>query len=230
MIQASRARTSAARRPKLVSRFPGVVLVAMVAILVTISAGCGSSSSSGSMSAAQAQAVSQEFSTALQSALNTSLSSAARRGPRPSLATILQDTPLDQSGCVGSLSGETCDIPVSYTGNCPGGGTIGITGAFDFTLNSAGDGSDNTTLTITPTNCSVSNVTINGNPNVTASTQLNFTDDAIVFPITLSETGGISYGPNPSGSCTLNVQYTVSSATSCSVSGTVCGQSVSGSC
>jgi hypothetical protein len=71
-------------------------------------------------------------------------------------------------------------------------------------------------------------VTINGNPSVTASTQINFANDAPVFPITLSETGGISFGANPSGSCTLNVQYTVSSQASCTVSGTVWGQAVAG--
>lgn len=230
MMQANRARSNAARRIKFAFRLSIVALIGTAAILIFVSTGCGSSSSSGTMSAAQAQAVSQEFSTALQAALSSSLSSAAQRGDHRSLATIFRDVPFDQSGCVGNVNGESCNIPVAYTGDCPGGGTIGITGALDFTLNSSGDGSDSTTLTITPTNCSVSGETINGNPSVTASTQINFTDDAPTFPITLSETGGITYGPNPSGSCSLNVQYTVSSETSCTVSGTLCGQSVSGSC
>lgn len=230
MMQANRARSNAARRIKFAFRLSIVALIGTAAILIFVSTGCGSSSSSGTMSAAQAQAVSQEFSTALQAALSSSLSSAAQCGDHRSLATIFRDVPFDQSGCVGNVNGESCNIPVAYTGDCPGGGTIGITGALDFTLNSSGDGSDSTTLTITPTNCSVSGETINGNPSVTASTQINFTDDAPTFPITLSETGGITYGPNPSGSCSLNVQYTVSSETSCTVSGTLCGQSVSGSC
>jgi hypothetical protein len=51
-----------------------------------------------------------------------------------------------------------------------------------------------------------------------------------VFPLTLSEAGGISYGPHPSGSCQLNVTYTINSLSSCTASGTVCGQSVSGNC
>jgi hypothetical protein len=196
-------------------------------------AGCGSSSSSHNMSAAQAQAVSQEFSTALQAALTASLpaDSFSQREPHPTLGTILKHAHPDQSpGCTASDSGESCNIPVSYSGSCPGGGTIAITGDFDFTLNNSGDGSDNTTLTITPSNCSVSSLTINGNPSVTASTQINFTDDNPAFPITVEETGGISFGPNPSGSCTVNVQYTVSSESTCTVSGTLCGQSVSGSC
>jgi hypothetical protein len=233
MNQKTSAQETSAGIVKLVSL--SSILVA--ACLLVISLGCGSSSSH-TMSAAQAQAVSQEFSTALQSALSTALSSASsvRRDPHPSLAKIFADArpadvhPADSSGCTVSDNGESCNIPVSYSGSCPGGGTIGITGDFDFTLNNSGDGSDSSTLTVTPTNCSVSNETINGNPSVTASIQINFTDDAPTFPITLSETGGITYAPNPSGSCTLNVQYTVSSESSCTVSGTVCGQTVSGSC
>lgn len=223
--QANSARKRSGRNLWLVS----MLSIMVAACLLVISAGCGSSSSH-TMSAAQAQAVSQEFSTALQAALSSSLSSAEQRGAHPSLATTFANAhPQDSSGCTVSDSGESCNIPVSYSGSCPGGGTIGITGDFDFTLNSSGDGSDSTTLTITPTNCSVSNETINGNPSVTASTQISFADDAPTFPITLSETGGITFGPNPSGSCTLNVQYSLTES-SCTVSGTVCGQTVSGSC
>jgi hypothetical protein len=229
MTQTKLAPKTSAHITKLVS----LACIMVAGCLLLISAGCGSSSSSHTLSAAQAQAVSQQFSTALQAALSSAFSSAASR-PRelhPSLAaTFSQAHPDDSSGCTVSDSGESCNIPVSYTGNCPGGGTIGITGDFDFTLNSSGDGSDNTTLTVTPTNCSVSNETVNGNPSVTASTQINFTNDAPAFPITLSETGGITFGPNPSGSCTVNMQYTVTSDSSCTVSGTVCGQTVSGSC
>ena len=201
-------------------------------ILVVLCAGCGGSSSSHTMSAAQAQAVSQEFSTALQAAFSSAIpaDSSVRRGAHPSLSTIFDDAhPEQTTGCTVTGSGQTCNLPVTYSGSCPGGGTIGVSGDFDFTLNSSGDGSDSTTLTITPTNCSVSNLTINGDPSVTVATQINFTDDNPDFPITATETGGISFGPNPSGSCTLNVQYTIS-AQSCTVSGTVCGQTVSGSC
>jgi len=83
---------------------------------------------------------------------------------------------------------------------------------------------------ITPTNCSVDNLTINGNPNVMLATTLNFQKSMIQFPVTLMETGGITFGPNPSGSCSLNVTATVNSLTSCTITGTVCGQSVSGNC
>lgn len=221
---------NAPRVMKLVS----LSLVGVAASLFILSLGCGSgSSTSHSLSAAQAQAVSQEFSTALQSALSQSLgqAEAARQGSVPSLASTLGKVrPQGTSGCTVSGNGESCNIPVNYSGSCPGGGTIAVSGDFSFTLDSSGDGSVISGLTVTPTDCSVSNETINGNPSVTASTQITFTNDAPDFPITLNESGGISFGPNPSGSCTLNVQYTVSSETMCTVAGTICGQTVSGSC
>jgi hypothetical protein len=211
-----------------------------IPLLLLLSASCGSSGSPANqnMSSAQAQAVSQQIVTTLQGALSASLPSGLTATPaaHPSLSTIIREArPAESSSdCTGDITGETCNIPVSYSGACPGGGTMAVAGNFDFTLNNSGDGSDSTTLTITPTNCSVSNLTINGDPDITLATKLNFQDDQVVFPFSLTEGGGISYGPNPSGSCTLNVTLTVastgSSGISCTVTGTICGQSVAGSC
>jgi hypothetical protein len=204
------------------------------AVLLLLSASCGggSSSSPKTISAAQAQAVSQQVVTTLQGALSSALSSvSATSNPHPSLAKVISEVHANlSSDCTTSSTGESCNIPVSYSGTCPGGGAIDVSGNFDFSLNSSGDGSDNSTLAITPINCSVSNLTINGNPDITLATQLSFQNDAPVYPITLTEGGGITYGPNPSGSCSTNVTITVSAPTSCSVSGSVCGQSVAGSC
>jgi len=206
-----------------------------IAWLMALCGGCGSSSSNNNISQAQAQAISHEFVTAVESALSSAASGGAsveRNEPR-NLAAVVSDIHPDQSsGCVSSASGTTCNIPVAYSGACPGGGTIGVSGAFDFTLNNSGDGSDSTTLTITPTNCSVSNLTINGDPNVTVATTINFAASNVQFPVTATESGGISYGPNPSGSCRIDVSLTLASTsqTGCTVTGTVCGQSVSGGC
>jgi hypothetical protein len=206
------------------------ITVALITLFLTLSAGCGSSSHNN-LSAAQAQAVSQEVDVALQTALTSAFSSGAATDTHRSLAAIVGDlTPHQSSGCVTSASGTTCNFPVTYSGPCPGGGTIGISGDFDFTLNNLGNGSDSSTLTITPANCSVSNETINGDPNITVATQVNFTNDAPVYPITLTESGGISFGPNPSGSCTVNTTLTITSATSCTKSGNFCGRTLSGSC
>jgi hypothetical protein len=213
--------------------------IAVITVEIVLSSACGGGGSSQSMSATQAQAVSQEFASAVEAALQTSITTEAQHN-RQGLGAVLSSTisqaikretsPADSSGCVTSVSGTSCNYPVSYSGSCPQGGKIGVTGNFDFTLNNSGDGSDSTSLTITPTNCAVSNLTINGNPNVTFATQITFQDDNLAYPITLSETGGISYGPNPSGSCTVNATLTITSAQSCTVSGTICGQTLSGSC
>jgi len=194
---------------------------------------CGSSRSSDqTISPAQAQAISLQVVTALQGALASAESGfAGLNTVHPNLAILMRDAnPAQSSDCTTNSNGETCNIPISYTGACPGGGTIGVSGNLDFTLNNSGDGTDSTSITVTPTNCSVSNLTINGDPNVTVATQVNIANDQIEFPLTLNEKGAVSYGPNPSGSCSLSVALTISSQSSCTVNGTVCGQPVSGSC
>jgi len=208
----------------------------MVAILVVASMGCGGSSNNN-LSQAQVQAISHELATSVETAVQTAIpaGSEAGRSARPSLANVVKDLePQQLSGCTTSGGTTTCDVQVSYSGPCPDGGTIAVAGNFDFTLNSSGSGSSGESLTVTPTNCGVEyNLTINGNPSVGLSTTITVADDNIVYPLTLVETGGITYGPNPSGSCSLDVTYTVApqgSQISCTVSGTMCGQTLSGSC
>ena len=214
-------------------------LTVVAAMLSILCSGCGGggSSMSSSMSQAQAQAVSAQVSQAITQALGNAVPSSApvTRGSRPSLSTAVRDLRPDTlTGCTSTPTGESCNIPISLTNypcSGPQGGTISVTGDVDGTLNNAGSGSVNAQLAITPANCSVSNLIINGDPSITVAGQVNFTDNETpVFPVTFTETGGISYGPNPSGSCQVNATYTISSSLSCTVSGMVCGQSVSGSC
>jgi hypothetical protein len=215
-------------------------LTVVAALLSTLSLGCGSSSTSpmnNGMSQTQAQAVANQVSQAIAQALGGVFPSRvpATGTARPSLSTAVTDIRPDVSGgCTPTSSGgENCNFPISlsdYPCSGPQGGTISVTGDVDGTLNSAGAGTVNGQLTITPANCSVSNLVVNGDPSISVDGQINFTATAPVFPITLTETGGISYGPNPSGSCQLNATYTINSETSCTIGGTVCGQSVSGSC
>jgi len=215
------------------------VALIVLALLVVLNPSCGGGSSTPqTMTPAQAQAVSQEVLTTVQAAMNSAFTAglSADAQAHPSLAKTVSEHfagrayPEQSNDCTTSSNGESCNIPISYTGDCPQGGTIGVTGDFIFTLDNSGDGSDSSSLTITPTGCEVSSLTINGNPNLTVATQFSFQSEAISYPITFTETGGITYGPKPSGSCTMNVTLTVNSATSCTVSGTACGQSVSGSC
>lgn len=211
--------------------FSAIVVLATLSIL---SLGCGSSSSN-TLSPAQAQAITQQISVALDQALTGAIASNAvsQRPDRPSLATVVSNIHSDLSSpCTVTATGESCNWPVSDSVACSGGGTIAVAGDVAGTLNSNGGGSIQTALTITPASCSVSNSTllINGDPSVSVDSQINFTQSAPAYPITFTETGGISYGPKPSGSCQMNVTSTINSATSCTITGTVCGKSVSGTC
>ncbi len=211
-------------------------LTVVAAMLSILCIGCGSSSSmNNNMSQAQAQAVAVQVSQAIAQALMGIVpSSAPATSARPSLSTAVRDIRPDAlGGCTPTGTGENCNFPISLMDHpCSGsqGGTISVTGDIDGTLNNSGAGSVSSQLTITPTNCSVSNLIVNGDPNISVAGQINFTGTAPTFPIVFTETGGISYGPSPSGSCQLNSTYTISSETSCTISGTVCGQSVSGNC
>jgi hypothetical protein len=192
---------------------------------------CGGSSRT--LSQAQAQAISQEVFTALNSAMVAGLTptGTSTAATRPSLGEIVERARLAQSsGCTVTNSGESCNIPITYQGACPNGGIISVSGDFNYTLDNSGNGSDSSTLTVTPAACAVDNVTFNGNPSVTFATQFNLQNYGLAFPITFSGMGGISYGPNPTGSCSINVKATATSIGSCSVSGSICGRSVSGKC
>ncbi len=210
-------------------------LPVLAAILAILCVGCGGGSSpmNATLSAAQAQAVSQQVVQALTAALGNTFGgtpSVANEAHTSLSAAVGEAHPDTSGGCTVTGTGESCNFPLSYTGPCSGGGTISVSGDVSGTLNSSGDGSIGTQITVTPTNCAVSGTTFNGDPDITIDGQIGFTNSNPSYPITFTEGGGISYGPNPAGSCQVNVTYTINSLSSCTVTGTVCGQSVNGSC
>lgn len=218
-----------------------VYWMAVAAMLSILCVGCGSSSNSinNSMSAAQAQAVSAQVVQALTQALTTTIAPASAAGNpvRTSLSTVAKDLgPNLLAGCTSTSTGENCNWPISlpdYPCIGPGGaqeGTISVTGDIDGSLDNTGGGSVSGQFTIVPANCGISNLIFNGDPSISVAGQINFTAEAPTFPIIFMETGGISYGPNPTGSCQVNATYTINSDLSCTASGTVCGQSINGSC
>jgi hypothetical protein len=206
--------------------------IAVLTSLSLLCITCGGGSSHN-LSQAQAQAISQELFSALNSAMVAGFtpSGTSTAATRPSLGQILERARTAQSsGCTVTNSGESCNIPITFQGPCPKGGTIKVSGDFMYTLDNSGNGSDSSAVTVTPAACAVDDVTFNGNPSVTFATQFNLQNYGLAFPISFSGTGGISYGPNPSGSCSIDVKGTATSISSCSVSGSICGRSVSGSC
>jgi hypothetical protein len=213
--------------------YKSVCAIAALTAIAIFFVACGSSNSDHNLSTTQAQAISQELFAALNSAMVTGLTppGASTAATRPSFGEIVERARLAQSsGCTVTNSGESCNLPITYQGPCPNGGTISVSGDFAYTLDNSGNGSDSSTLTVIPAACAVDNVMFSGNPSVTFATQFNLQNNALAFPISFSGMGGISYGPNPTGSCSINVKATATSVTSCSVSGSICGRSVSGSC
>lgn len=214
-----------------VATIAATIVAAILAIVCGACGGSSYSSGSNTLSAAQAQALSQQVVQAVVAALDSGLGIILPADSRPSLSAVFGGLHPDQSsGCTPTMSGQDCNFPLSYTGPCSGGGTISVSGDIQGMLNNSGSGSIDAQLAITPANCSVSNFTFNGAPDISIDNQINYGNSGPIFPIDLTEGGGITYGPHPSGTCQLNVTYSINSLSSCTVTGTVCGQSVSGSC
>ena len=107
---------------------------------------------------------------------------------------------------------------------------MAVSGDIIASLNATRSGSALVQIAAVPASCSVNGMILNGAPQVNVAGQLNVLNDMPEWPVTGSETGAVSYGPHPSGTCQLNLTYTLNSNLSCTVSGTACGQSVSGGC
>lgn len=185
------------------------------------------------MTAAEAQAVSEQVvNAAVQSLSSAQLPSPASAEQfRGQLAASLAELhPQQSSSCTPTANGESCDFPLSRSEACSGGGSISVTGDVQGTVDRSLAGSLAVQLTVTPNNCALPSVTFNGNPDIKIAGNINLTGAEPAFPVSLTEAGGISFGPNPSGRCSLNATFTINSLSSCTVSGTICGQPVNGSC
>lgn len=132
---------------------------------------------------------------------------------------------------------ETFTETVQTTASCPQGGTVGLDATLDFAYDSdTGDSSVDYSITQTHTDCAGQgpqghSFTLNGNPNVT----FGLTADTNVQSTSTTWSGGMNGGlswesDGGSGSCTVALEYSGSSAgqsASFSMSGTVCGHSIS---
>ena len=206
-------------------------LAAMVGIALLIIA-CGSgNSNSSALSQAQAQAIATAVSNGIGQALAGTFGASSLR---PSTDAMRRVEPAANTAtppvCTPSSAGQTCTWPISGTFACPGGGTMAVSGKITGSLNTTGSGSAEVQIAAVPAGCSVNGMILNGAPQVNVAAQMNLLHDMPEWPVTGSESGALSYGPNPSGTCQLNLTYTVNSNLGCTLSGTACGQSVSGSC
>jgi hypothetical protein len=98
-----------------------------------------------------------------------------------------------------------------------------VAGDISGSLNNTGGGSIMSLLTITSSACSVSGLTLNGEPQHHGQRPNKLQPDgSIVSHNSFGDWRHLLW-PESSGSCKFNVTYTVNSATSCTISGTACG-------
>ncbi len=220
-------------------------MMAAVAVLLIPCIGCGSSSSTnnsnpGGLTQAQAQTLADETSIDLVAAFSDAISSSGHvegvagqvsdplnSGRKSNLLAVISknkhiSSELTPAGTIGPLTYDCVN------------GTITINGS---TSGSSGSGSLN--LTLTPTNCDDGTLTYNGNPDITL--RASGTDNGTTTTGTLNIGGDVSFVPDttgafPSSSCGIGISASASftdatgAAASCTYSGEMCGQTVSGSC
>jgi hypothetical protein len=192
---------------------------------------CGSSNSSmNNLTPAQAQAVASAVSTGVSQSLEGAFGAASveRSGGRVRLESGSPRTGTPTCNLTSSNGTFSCQLSQTYS--CSGGGTMAVSGSVSGSVSDSGTGSIAEQISADPAACSVDGITLNGDPTVNVSGQLQLSDWNPVWPVTATETGAVTFGPNPSGTCQLNVTFTVNSSLTCSISGTACGQTVSGSC
>ncbi len=223
-------------------------LMAAAAVLLIPCGGCGSSSSNpnpDNLTQTQASQLGAETFDDAFSALDYALESAGQvedvagqvpaplnLGRKSNLLAVLPknkhiSSALSPEGV--SCTGPSCTI-TSVVYDCAYGGTITVNGSESRTTLS---------LTFTPASCSDGTLIMNGNPDITMNAQAS--DNGTTTTLNYNLGGDVSFAPVttgafPKGSCGSNLSVSASvtdsteTMTSCSVSGTVCGLTVSYSC
>jgi hypothetical protein len=211
----------------------GLSMAPVVGIAVLL-IGCGSNSPNSNSSPTLTQAQAQAVAKAVSNGINQALTSAFGAASLNASAKVMRENEIAPSAttptCSVTSSGETCNWPISETFSCPGGGTMAVTGDVNGSVTDAGTGSIEEQIAATPASCSIDGIVISGAPQVTVGGQLNLSNWAPVWPLSGTEDGGVTYGPNPSGTCQFNVSFSINSDLSCTVSGTACGQLVNSGC
>jgi hypothetical protein len=131
-----------------------------------------------------------------------------------------------------------CTINVASIVDCSGGGTVSVTGSNTGDLDYSNTGSATISLVYTPTNCSIqgTNLVTNASPGLAFAGSLFYFYGG-VSSFTVTETGSITYGPNPSGVCQTNLTIAANfegdaqhTTEACTLTGTACGQTINQNC
>ena len=135
-----------------------------------------------------------------------------------------------------SCTSSPCTL--SYTYECADGGSIAVAGSLTVSK-SGGTDSASGTVNVTPSKCSDGTLVINGNPDVTVTSQVS--DNGTTSTGTFTAQGNVGFSPVtsgqfPTGTCGVSNLMVSGSATdstgdvTCTISGSICGQTVSTSC
>jgi hypothetical protein len=233
----------------LLSRISLVCLIGIAVLLVACGGGSGVTDTQ--LTQAQATTVASAVTYGLAMSLSDAITSLpAFTTSKPSTITMANAlrshksagsvegtpaAPLAQSNPV-SCNGSMCTVDYTYT--CSGGGTTSISGsATDSVNSSSGNGAIGLNVRLTPNKCDLTEfqITMDGKPNVSLAFNANFSNFNPTFPLTVTEKGAIAFGPDstnspiPSGTCNINLSYSVD-ANNCSITGTMCGQTINTNC
>jgi hypothetical protein len=218
-----------------------VSIALLLGIALTL-IGCGGSSNNpianpnpNNLTQAQAQRLGGEayadVDTALADALAGSPITNARRNI---LAALRKNNQVVSASTAITCNSSDTSCTVSYTYQCPDGGSIAVAGSLTETSSTSASG----TITETPASCSDGTLVINGDPDVTMGIQGN--DNGTTTTVNVTIGGGVSFSPVqtgqfPTGSCTSNLTASASvndntGALTCSVGGSICGYAINVSC
>ncbi len=188
--------------------------------------GCGSSSNPNPnhLTQPQAQQLGGEVFSDVFKAISSGAISGADAVGKSGLPALLAKNKNHSSTQTPDASSST------FTYTCADGGTIAV---------SASSSNNSISVTATPTGCSDGTLIFNGDPNITVKGTGN--DNGTTSSINITVGGGVSFAPVtkgafPTGSCKSNMQVSASitdssgSLAGCSISGAICGYSVSQSC
>jgi hypothetical protein len=196
----------------------------LVVLLGAVLAGCGGSSPAGpttSLPAFERLAIAQQVVwTALGGLAPGILASRSTDGG-----------PLSALACEQACSGSTCVLtcPVNERFDCPGGGSATDTGTVVGTLDPSLTGEASFTARQTYASCAdASGVTLNGDPDTTASGTVRFVNGELAGEQTVSLGGAVRYeSPEGSGRCAVDLRVAFTAGTlSGSATGTACGEQV----
>lgn len=125
-------------------------------------------------------------------------------------------------------SATTTTLPINAA--CPLGGSITGSGTISENLDANGTGTEAAMITYAPQGCVVSagsrNVTVNGAPAITMAINVPLVAGQPASTATVQVGGGFSWA---GGTCRLNYTVSVTPNGTGTISGTACGQDVSGS-